>query len=176
MITDTAKLADILDTHYIKILKQSSCTSNIKGNPENPLEDSITFKNFMKEYENYPSIINIKNQNLAKRSYKIDFATANQVNVIIKEVDLKKATGPDKIPPKIVKLSANVIDSHLTNLINSDIKKNSFSEGAKIASVRPIFKKNERENVLNCFSKIYEKYILEQFKSFLNDFLSQYMF
>ena len=29
--------------------------------------------------------------------------------------------------------------------------------------------------MLNYFSKIYEKYILEQFKPFLNDFLSQYM-
>ena len=30
-------------------------------------------------------------------------------------------------------------------------------------------------SILNCFSKIYEKHILEQFKPFLNDFLSQYM-
>ena len=82
-----------------------------------------------------------------------------------------------------MKRSSNVIDFHLTNIINSDIEWNSFSEGTKIASVRPIFKKNEREKVenyrpvsiLNCFSKSYEKNILEQFKLFLNDFLSQFM-
>ena len=76
-----------------------------------------------------------------------------------------------------------MIDSHLTNIIHKYIKKNSFLEGAKIASLRPIFKKNEREKVenyrpvsiLKCFSKIYEKYVLEQFKPFLNDFLSEYM-
>ena len=74
-----------------------------------------------------------------------------------------------------------MIDPHLKNIINSDIEKNSSSEGAKIASVRPISKKNEREKVesyrpvsiLNCFSKIYEKYILQQFKPFYNNFLSQ---
>ena len=71
---------------------------------------------------------------------KLIFATTNQINKIIKEVDPNKATDPDTIPPKIIKLSANVIDSHLTNIINSDIKKNSFSEGGKIASVRPILK------------------------------------
>ena len=62
-----------------------------------------------------------------------------------------------------------MIDSHLTNIIHKYIKKNSFLEGAKIASLRPIFKKNEREKVenyrpvsiLKCFSKIYEKYVLE---------------
>ena len=75
-----------------------------------------------------------------------------------------------------------MIDSHLRNIINSDIEKNSFSEGARTASVRPIFKMNEHKkvenyrplNILNFFSKIYEKYILEQFKLILNDF-SQHM-
>ena len=32
---------------------------------------------------------------------KLIFAITNQINKIIKEVDLKKSTGPDKIPPKL---------------------------------------------------------------------------
>ena len=69
----------------------------------------MTVKNLFKEYEKHPSIFNIKNQNLTKRSYDIDFATTNQINKIIKEVYPKKTTGPGKIPPKMIKLSANVI-------------------------------------------------------------------
>ena len=88
---------------------------------------------------------------------------------------MKKATGPNKIPPKIIKISANVIDSDLTNIINSDIEKKSFSEDARIASVRPIFKKNKCDtekndrlvSISNCLSKIYGRYILEQFKPFI---------
>ena len=80
-------------------------------------------------------------------------------------------------------MSTNVIDSHLANIINNDITKNIFSEKAKVASVRSIFKKNEREKtencrparVLNCFSKVYEKVLLEKFKPFINSFLSEYM-
>ena len=76
---------------------------------------------------------------------------------------MKKATGPNKIPPKIIKISANVIDSDLTNIINSDIEKKSFSEDARTASVRPIFKKNKCDtekndrlvSISNCLSKIY---------------------
>ena len=79
-------------------------------------------------------------------------------------------------------MSANIIDSHLAN-INNDIIKNVFSEKAKVASVRPIFKKNESEKIenfrrvtiLNCFSKVYEKFLLEKFKPFVNSFLSEYM-
>ena len=142
----------------------------------------MTVKIFFKEYENHPSIINIKKQNLVKRSSEIDFATTNQINKIIKEVYPKKAAGSDNIPPKIIKLSVNVIDSHRRNITNSDIQKNPFSEGARTASVSPIFKKNEHKkvenyrpvNILNFFSKIYEKYILEQFKPILNGF-SQHM-
>lgn len=61
----------------------------------------------------------------------------------------KKATGPDNIPPKIVKLTADIIDSHITNIINSDIEKNCYSEEAKTATVRPIYKKDDRDKVKN---------------------------
>ena len=59
----------------------------------------------------------------------------------------------------------------------------SFSEGAKIASVRPIYKKksrNEIENyrpvsILNAFSKVYERYIHNSLTPFVDTFLSQFI-
>ena len=42
---------------------------------------------------------------------------------------------------KLIKLSANVIDSHLANIINNDIDLNCYSENAKIANARLISKK-----------------------------------
>ena len=53
----------------------------------------------------------------------------------------KKVTGSVKIPLKIVKLSASVINSHLTNIINNDLSNNAFSDSVTLASVRPIYKK-----------------------------------
>ena len=72
----------------------------------------------------------------------------------------KKATGLYGIPVKFIKLSANVIDSHLANIINKDIDLNCYSESAEI---RTIFKKDEKTKVknyrsaslLNIFSKMY---------------------
>ena len=105
----------------------------------------------------------------------------------MRSINYRKATGPDKIPPKIVKTSTNIIDSHLTNIINSDLKINAFSDSAKVASIRPIFKgKGERTemkncrpvSILNCFSKVYERFIHENLMSsvtnFLSDFISAY--
>ena len=47
-------------------------------------------------------------------------------------------------------MSANIIGSHLTNIINSGLKRNAFSDSAKVASIRPIFKvKGERTEIKN---------------------------
>ena len=94
-----------------------------------------------------------------------------------------KATGPDKIPVKVVKMSAYIIDKYLTNMIENNLLRNSFLGSAKIASVRPIFKKEERTEIGNyrpistliCFSEIYERLLHNQIASFSNEFLSDFI-
>ena len=64
-------------------------------------------------------------------------------------------------------MSADIIDKHLTNMINNDLLRNSFSDSTKLASVRPMVKKGERTeignyrpvSILNCFFKIYERFL-----------------
>ena len=75
-------------------------------------------------------------------------------------INLRKATGLDQIPPKIVRLSANIVDSHLMNIINNGVSNNSFSNESKVATVRPIYKKRSSDkiknyrpvSILSCFS------------------------
>ena len=180
IVTDNSKLAHLfINDHYINIVESTSGIppENI-GNPECKSDDHLTVAKIIKHYKNHPSIETINKICTKKETFDIPTATTEEINKIIKESDPKKATGLDKIPPKIVKLSANVIDSRLGNIINNDITKNVFSEQAKVAYVKPIFKKNDRvkiENRLNRFSKVYEKFLLEKFKPFINTFLSEYM-
>ena len=185
IIKDKETLANLFNSYYINIVEN---TSGIKpetlGNPENVDEDQSTVTSIIEKFQNHPSILDIQNKNDSIRDrFEIPKATIEQVNKIIKDLNPKKATGPDKIPPKIIKLSANIIDSHLTNIINKDISQSKFSEAAKIASVRPLYKKKGREkienyrpvSILNCFSKVYEKFLLTQFKSFVNNILSDFI-
>ena len=117
------------------------------------------------------------------KDFVIEPATVLEINKRIKHLNPKKATRPDKIPVKIVKLAANIVHSHLTN-INNDLSRNSFSNPTNVASVRPIFKKDDRTNIknyrpvsfLNCFSKNYEKFLNEQLLHFMNHSLSDFMF
>ena len=93
---------------------------------------------------------------------------------------LKKQLDLTLFPPKLAKISAKVIDKHLCNIINIDIENYNVPDNTQVATVRPIYKKksrNELENyrpvsLLNAFSKIYERYILNSITLFVNNFLS----
>ena len=184
ILTDNKVLAKTFNDHYINVVeKTSGITPDILGNPEIKEKDQETIDLIKSKYQNHSSITMINSLNFDKNSFEIPKAKVEEINKFINEINPKKATGPDKIPPKIVKLSANIIDSHLTNIINNDLQKNQFSEDAKKATVKPIFKKKEREiienyrpvSLLTCFSKIYEKFILEKLEPFVEKFLSKYM-
>ena len=114
------------------------------------------------------------------KTFKMPEVEVSDINKLLKNINIKKATGPDTIPPKLVKLSANIVDSHLCNIINKDLESNSFSDGAKTASVRPIYKKKSRHQVensrpvsiLNAFSKMYERYNHNSLIPLVDNFLS----
>ena len=115
--------------------------------------------------------------------FELPKTTAIDINKIIISLDTSKATGPDGIPANFVQMAANVIDWHLSNIITCDISKNKYSEHAKTATVRPIFKKDDRTKIknyrpvslLNMFSKIYEKFLHENLTNYVNTFLSKFI-
>ena len=91
------------------------------------------------------------------------------------------ATNSANIPVEFIKLSANVNDNHLANIINKDLNVNSYSENTEIANVKPILKKDERTKIknyqpvlLNIFSEIYKRFIHESLTLF--DFFFQNLF
>ena len=115
-------------------------------------------RNQFKTYKHYPNIKLIKehiqkeNKKAARRlqkAAKIKAASVGQTKKMIKGLTPKKAIGSDKIPVKIVKLAASVIDSHLANKINNDLSNNAFSDSAKTASARPIYKTDDRNEIKN---------------------------
>ena len=70
-------------------------------------------KQINKKFGSHPSIVETKKNINIVEKFTIKEATVSNINTLLKSVNAKKATGPDNIPPKLAKLSANVIDSHL---------------------------------------------------------------
>ena len=140
----------MFNKHYINIVEETSgiAPKNL-GNSLDPKLDETTILEIIENYRNHPSIIKVKE--IVKEKPICDFpkATAEDINEIIKSLNPNKATGPDQIPLKIIKTTANVIHSHLAHIINKDLKENRFSENAKTALVRPIYKKDGRGKIKN---------------------------
>ena len=84
---------------------------------------SLITKRIIEKYKNHPSINDIKDTFPMKKEFEMEETRIEQVNKILRNINSRKATGPDKIPPKIAKVSGNIIDFYLTNIINSNPKK-----------------------------------------------------
>ena len=101
----------------------------------------------------------------------------------MKKINVSKSCGPDKIPQKIVKMSADILDSTFVTIINDSVLNNKFPENAKNANVPPIFKNDDRSSklnyrpvsLLNIFSKILERWTQEKIGPFVSQILSKFI-
>ena len=103
----------------------------------------------LRAYASYPSLIRACAPLLTNKCLTRLFLSCVVVSVVRYALRLKnprKVTGPDFIPLKFIKFASNVIDSQFYNIIRKDLEKNKYSDEPKTALVRPIFKKNERNN------------------------------
>jgi hypothetical protein len=58
---------------------------------------------------------------------------------IINNINIKKATGADGIPAKIIKCSKSIIAPQITSILNMSIDQNVFPDKLKKAQVTPLY-------------------------------------
>ena len=144
LISDESKLVEIFNKHYINIVETTmGAPPTTLGNPSDSNQDEITVREIIDKFADHPIIMKIRENKLALGlgSFTLPTATREEVNKIMSKLDTTKACSPDKIPPKIVKISANILDSPIANIITANINSNRFSENAKNANVPPVYKK-----------------------------------
>ena len=165
IISDDFELAKTFNNHYINTVEINSGFKPLKITNQSK-DDLSVIDEIIRTYQDHPSVKQIKNvittSNTPKPIY-FSFEPTNPVEVQkrLKNIDTKKATGFDKIPPKLVKLSAELISTLLSIAINNSLKYGVFSDDAKIALAIALDKgkpnKNEISNfrlvsILNIFS------------------------
>ena len=139
-------------------------------------DDLSVIDEIIRTYQNYPIVKQIKNvittSNTLNPIY-FNFEPTNPVEVqkSLKNIDTKKATGFDKVPPKLMKLSAEILSAPLSIAINNSLEYGVFPDDAKITSVVPY----DKVSILNNFSKIYEKIIKDQLDLGLDKYLSHFI-
>ena len=171
LVTDDKKLATIFNDYYINIIEKSS---GIKPNFIN-YGDNINKKeiveNIVKNFENHPSIIKIKETNINTDLFHFKEIDENDIKKLFLGINTKTSTGEAKIPTKLSKLAINHLLKPLKNAINTSIRSSIFPNKAKRAAVsnyRPV-------SVLNVFSKFYERIMKEQITSFIDSKLSSFL-
>ena len=102
----------------------------------------LPLKKITESYKSHPSVATIK-ENVLPDSLSFDLPSKEDINKIVHSLNVNKAAGPDG-PLNLIKLSANIVERYLTNIINHDILQSYFSNGAKSALVSFIYKKKDR--------------------------------
>ena len=144
-----------------------------------------------KSFANHESVTAIKENNIEKYltagNNHLPNVSACYVEQLLRNIDGEKSTGIDKIPPKLIKLSAKVLSQQLAIAINNNFNKGMFPDNAKIACVSLLDKHTDDKysvtnfrpvNVLNTFSKTYEKivknFLISKLEYTFSPFISAY--
>ena len=117
-------------------------------------------------------------------SFEFSDILPSDVHRILSMTKTSKATGHDRISPKLLKYCADIVPESLTIIFNKSIEMGVFPDDFKVACVSPIHKsgsKSESSNyrpisVLTIISKTFEKLISKQLTVYLesNKLLSEY--
>ena len=133
--------------------------------------------------ENHPSICKIYENMNPELSFNFSETEEHKVGKIIDILQVKKATGVDKISCKILKLAKTALQSPLTGLINLSVQTSTFPDSIKRAQVTPLHKKNDPMDktnyrpvsILTVTSKIYEKILSQQLSAYFENIFDKYL-
>ena len=138
--------ADLIAKELNKFFKNAVSTLNIEENrfTTNRSSDDISdpIDKAIDKYKFHPS--NLLIQKHLKNHDVFSFQTVETGNIEkeINNINPKKATTSNSIPPNILKTSAKVSASVLPKLFNYSIEKSDFPQNLKLADITPVCKKN----------------------------------
>ena len=159
VITEPQKIADSLNTYFNEI---GSVLSKDLPKGDNSFEKYIV---------------------PVEKKFEINRFSPIEVKNVILKLNTSKATGYDRISPKLLKDSAEIIAESLTVIFNKSIETGIFPDDLKVSCISPIHKgesKTECRNyrpisVIPVVAKVFEKLVSGQFMEYLesNHLLSE---
>ena len=143
-------------------------------------EDGITsVEAAIQKHNRHPSVVMIRDNFTELKTFSFCTVSPDDISYKLKSIDIKKATGCDNIPGKILRIAHKELTLPLTSLINNCMRNNIFPGNMKLAEVSPSYKKADNlvkgnyrpVSVLTTLSKLYESTMNDQlFKHFVSIF------
>ena len=184
IISDNSKVTEIMNDYFVNIASEVGVS--IPTNESN-LNRDLTFidqiEQIMNDYSEHPSILKINERIKHPTPFFFDCITASLIEDEIMDLNSKKPSGYDCIPPKILKHSVNVIKGPLSEIFNTSVIENFFPPDLKYANVSPLFKKENNTNkenyrpisILPTISKNFERIMFHQMTTYVSSILSPYL-
>ena len=184
IITDNAKIADIINDYFINITKELNIPPPIPNIKEQRVDTGIDpIDLIIHVYREHPSIIKIRHKVDHTSKFSFIKIEQEQLEKEILVLNIKKAAGYDHISPKILKEAVNTVKAPLSNIFNTNLENCVFPSELKYSNVTPVFKKDDNINkenyrpisILPVISKIFERLMFQQMSSFVDNVISPYL-
>ena len=115
--------------------------------------------------------------NPTNKTFSLNSCSTSEVQKLLENLEVKKATGLDNLLPKLLKLAVGILAPSLTFIFNQSLSSGIVPLEWKLAKVTPIFKKGKRQDVngyrpisiIPVVVKVFERIIYDQFYKYLND-------
>ena len=177
VVTNQTEISDIFNKFFAHVASDIGCEDSINT------EDSNWLENVMARHQEHPSILAISRNIEDVRQFNFMQVQESTVQQYLKNINAKKATGFDSIPPKTVKLTHKDTAKILANLFNEGFASCKFPEDMKFAEIAPIHKKESDMDkcnfrpvsILTSFSKLYESLITHQLSEYFSVILHDQM-
>ena len=143
IISDSSKVAQLMNTYFSNIFELLEIPSNddIINNAD-AIVDPVNRAIF--KYSTHPSILKIIETYPNRNTFSIAHTTKSNIENIILDLNVKKATTNNGIPTKLIKENVDIFSPILCYYFNTCIETNSFPFTLKLAEIKPTFKKDDR--------------------------------
>ena len=187
VISDNAEVAEILNNYFI------DAVAGLDIEPFAVPADNIStddiektdIERIIKKYEEHPSILKIKENIVLDKKFVFNDICTKRVDEHISKLDPKKASIENDIPTVVLIRSSDIVSTYLADIYNKSKNKNIFPPTLKLGTITPIHKKMVKTLVkkdyrpvtlLPVMSKIYERNMHDEISSYMEEFLSPYLF
>ena len=177
------EVADKLNKFFIKAVENLEIELFAPNDVNNARTENLEV--IIKRYERHPSILKLQEiVNTGNKKITFTDTTPNIIKDEISKLDPKKASVKNDIPAKILIRSQDIVCEHLSGIYNNSKSDHKYPQALKLSDVIPIHKKEEATLMKNyrpvslipVVSKLFERDLYNQILSYIDDFLSPYLF
>ena len=172
IVNDQRDVCNLLNDYFVNVTKDIGECDRI--------QETDKFTDIINTHAMHDSVQYIKTNLKSKTNFSFHLATEDVILKKLLNLNVKKSTGWDNMPPKLLKQGANILCKPITMLVNKCIRLAKFPSDLKKGEIIPLFKSDdmlEKKNyrpvsILPCISKIFESVLIDQLNVFFIDLFS----